>query len=775
MLDDVVGEDDSDGANRARDPRAPTEHRRRHRETECDRRPRAIHAQIPPRDLDARKAAPLSTLPTDPPSPADPTFRLWTTRLGPRRLRDLGHTRDSRGERPLTQQSPTGSRTHEAAHRPGRRRSPQRRRARRRTPTGQGSAAASAAADAPRGHGDQRLPHERARSGHDRRRSRSATRSSAPPAASRSHRVPMIMHSHGWGGSRTKDPAAFDRFLKAGYGVLSFDQRGFGESGGHAYVENPAVEGHDVRRLVRLVSRLGWVQQDGRGDPRLGAIGGSYGGGYQFLGAFEELRMKGKPVFDALAPEITWFDLNQSLAPEEVVRTAWAAALSAASVPSDALPPNVYAALAEGAATGFWPDGSVPGTENIAGVLREERPAVARRPRPPARHPGPVRPGHHRLALPAAAGPGQLEARDHPARPAGTASSSATTAATCSPPSSRGASTSPPTRAAGSSPAAPSSTSRSASSTSSSRTATPACAATAAPPRHARQHLHDACDGRRRTRRTPSAPSPRPRPAGAPLPYKVAEGPIRIAGSSYLTGTLTALGANNRAFYGLAVGTSPADAHLVQNNVLPLNELAPVAGEKRRIALPAGGGRRARGTVAVRPREPGQRHVRRHGQPDAGCGRAGEHGGPPPRRGALTDLPCRGMSRPHPPDRCPRGVCPRGHRPRAGGRPPAAARPTADRGCRQQRPRRRRHHPRISSDEEPGEVAPRSRSSAAGTTTTSDDRHGDRSRPASMFTRWDQTRRPRPDPGLPADDRPLPARRPDRPRQPRAGSAIPPR
>src|SRR6185503_19712160 len=139
-----------------------------------------------------------------------------------------------------------------------------------------------------------------------------------PATASRSRRVPLIMHSHGWGGSRTKDPAAFDRFLKAGYGVLSFDQRGFGESGGHAYVENPAVEGRDVRKLVRLISRLGWVKRDGRGDPRMGAIGGSYGGGYQFLAAFEELRKKGKPVLDALAPEITWYDLNQSLAPEGV-------------------------------------------------------------------------------------------------------------------------------------------------------------------------------------------------------------------------------------------------------------------------------------------------------------------------------------------------------------------------------------------------------------------------------------------------------------------------
>ena len=47
--------------------------------------------------------------------------------------------------------------------------------------------------------------------------------------------------------------------------------------------------------------------------------------------------------------------------------------------------------------------------------------------------------------------------------------------------------------------------------------------------------------------------------------------------------TLTALGANNRAFYGLAIGTSPADAHLVQDNVLPINELAPVTASARRI------------------------------------------------------------------------------------------------------------------------------------------------------------------------------------------------
>ncbi|HET8970064.1 MAG TPA: alpha/beta fold hydrolase, partial [Candidatus Nanopelagicales bacterium] len=196
-----------------------------------------------------------------------------------------------------------------------------------------------------------------------------------PAAATPRSRVPLIMHSHGWGGSRTTDPAAFSRWLDAGYGVLSFDQRGFGESGGHAYVENPDVEGHDVQALIALIGGLPWVQQDGPGDPHLGAIGGSYGGGYQFLAAFTSMQRTGKPILDALAPEITWHDLNQSLAPEGVVRDEWALALSAASLPSQALPPQVYKALVEGAATGTWPDGSVPGTEDMPTFFAKNGPA----------------------------------------------------------------------------------------------------------------------------------------------------------------------------------------------------------------------------------------------------------------------------------------------------------------------------------------------------------------------------------------------------------------
>ena len=237
-----------------------------------------------------------------------------------------------------------------------------------------------------------------------------------PAGASRTDRVPFIMHSHGWGGSRTKDPARFQKWLDAGYGVLSFDQRGFGESGGKAHVENPDYEGHDVRRLISLIADLGWVRKDGPGDPRMGAIGGSYGGGYQFLGAFESLRLRGTPVFDALAPEITWYDLKESLGPEEVVRTEWALALSAAGAANDALETTVYKALVEGAATGDLAGRLDPRHREPRCLLREERPQVARRARPPARHPGPARPGHHRHPVPAAAGHRQLQARRSPPR-----------------------------------------------------------------------------------------------------------------------------------------------------------------------------------------------------------------------------------------------------------------------------------------------------------------------------------------------------------------------
>src|SRR5436305_11090797 len=51
------------------------------------------------------------------------------------------------------------------------------------------------------------------------------------------------------------------------------------------------------------------IRLDGPGDPRVGMIGGSYGGQAQFAVAGIDHRV------DALIPLITWHDLSYSLAP----------------------------------------------------------------------------------------------------------------------------------------------------------------------------------------------------------------------------------------------------------------------------------------------------------------------------------------------------------------------------------------------------------------------------------------------------------------------------
>jgi ABC-2 type transport system ATP-binding protein len=409
-----------------------------------------------------------------------------------------------------------------------------------------------------------------------------------PPSATRKHPVPVIMHSHGWGGSRTKDPVALQRWLKDGYAVLSFDQRGFGESGGTAQVENPEVEGHDVRSLVDLLASKRWIKRDGPGDPRLGAIGGSYGGGYQFLGAFEELRAKGKPVFDALAPEITWNDLNSSLAPQGVVRTEWALALSAAALPTQALPPAVYQALVQGAATGFWPDGSlpVPGTPNMVQFFEKNGPRWQ------------VSQGR-RLDIPVLFGQGTTDTLFNLQQGLDNWRTAITRKARRHSMfvAYNGGHTLPAVYPRGVDVA---------SDPCSRQLAGGDFSALAKrfmdeQLRHKKTgltgygHLHLATPAstcttvKRVTADTAYAVGTvaTTETGGAALAYPVAQGPIRVAGSAYLTGTLTALGLNNRAFYGLAVGTNPADATLVQNNVMPLNELAPVNGAARRIELPA--------------------------------------------------------------------------------------------------------------------------------------------------------------------------------------------
>lgn len=173
-----------------------------------------------------------------------------------------------------------------------------------------------------------------------------------PASASDEFPVPMILHSHGWGGSRSR--TGFANWLNAGFGILSFDQRGFGESGGQANVQDPELEALDVDAVIDYVATLPWVALDAPGDPKLGAIGGSYGGGYQTMSSLTEAHAYGATRFNALAPEISWYDLPDSLGPEGTVRTLWTTALYAAGY--QALPEFVHEGFREGLVTGAFPD-----------------------------------------------------------------------------------------------------------------------------------------------------------------------------------------------------------------------------------------------------------------------------------------------------------------------------------------------------------------------------------------------------------------------------------
>jgi ABC-2 type transport system ATP-binding protein len=198
-----------------------------------------------------------------------------------------------------------------------------------------------------------------------------------PESATPANPAPVILHSHGWGGTRTSGADSFSGDLARGYGVVSIDQRGHGESGGEANIEDPEFEGQDMISVIDFVASLPWVAKDEDSDvpndPTLFAMGGSYGGGYQFVAAFTELRDLGYTRLNALAPEITWFNLSESLAPQKVPRTAWTTALYAAGAPM--LPMYVHQGFAYGATTGQWPDGTVEALPNLEAELFEHGPS----------------------------------------------------------------------------------------------------------------------------------------------------------------------------------------------------------------------------------------------------------------------------------------------------------------------------------------------------------------------------------------------------------------
>lgn len=123
-------------------------------------------------------------------------------------------------------------------------------------------------------------------------------------------RVPAVLLAHGFGGTKNSVSDDAESLADRGYAVLTWTARGFGASGGEIHLDSPDYEVRDAQRLLDWLARRPEVRIDAAGDPRVGVVGGSYGGALALLLAGTD------PRVDAIVPLITWNDLGTAFFPQ---------------------------------------------------------------------------------------------------------------------------------------------------------------------------------------------------------------------------------------------------------------------------------------------------------------------------------------------------------------------------------------------------------------------------------------------------------------------------
>src|SRR3954452_1791203 len=147
-----------------------------------------------------------------------------------------------------------------------------------------------------------------------------------PTTATAAHPAPAILTTNGFGGSKDDQKDLGELAAKRGYVVLSYSGLGFGGSGCKITLDDRDYDGKAGSQLVTFLgggqaatdgTKVDYVRLDATGsdgkhhafDPRVGMVGGSYGGQIQFAIAGID------PRVDTIIPIITWNDLSYSLAP----------------------------------------------------------------------------------------------------------------------------------------------------------------------------------------------------------------------------------------------------------------------------------------------------------------------------------------------------------------------------------------------------------------------------------------------------------------------------
>ncbi|MEA2101070.1 MAG: CocE/NonD family hydrolase [Thermodesulfobacteriota bacterium] len=160
---------------------------------------------------------------------------------------------------------------------------------------------------------------------------------------------PCIMLPHGWNCDASEMLSRAMALRDDGYACLLWSARGWGNSGGLVRLDSSEYEVKDTIRLINWLSAQAFVIQQDTDDARLfenknlvdfdfnmdrvqeaddipgdedrdfvlGMSGCSYGGAIQLLTASYDHRI------DAIVPERTWNDLQQSLCPGDAFKVLW--------------------------------------------------------------------------------------------------------------------------------------------------------------------------------------------------------------------------------------------------------------------------------------------------------------------------------------------------------------------------------------------------------------------------------------------------------------------
>ena len=131
----------------------------------------------------------------------------------------------------------------------------------------------------------------------------------------------------------------------AGYNVVTWDPRGEYSSGGSIQLDSADFEACDVSAIINWVAAQPETQLDCAGDPRMGMVGPSYGGGIQLVTAATDHRV------DAIVPTIAWNRFTDALYPNGAFKSGWGTLLEGvllltlARVNPRILPAVIYADL----------------------------------------------------------------------------------------------------------------------------------------------------------------------------------------------------------------------------------------------------------------------------------------------------------------------------------------------------------------------------------------------------------------------------------------------